>query len=147
MNAEGLIKLRIAAFIVNLMLQENGYTVISYGSDDILWRLIQVKINKENKVSRILLNMPTFIVIGKNRKPILLKVKFKGKNKSGRNIDWGHKQMNEYWPDAYMIIVTNEQLYFYLAKGESIIQLKSVFNINKKTNDKFVRLVKKFLLD
>lgn len=148
MNTESLIKSRVAGFIVNLMLQESGYTLVFYGSDDILERLIQAGINKESKVSRILLNMPTFIVIGKNKEPILLKVKFKGKNKAGRNIEWGYKQINEYWPNTFMMIVTNTDPYFYFKAKNQIIPLeKSVFSINKKTSDKFARLVEKFLLE
>ena len=145
MNNESLIKSRIAALIVNLMLQESGYTVIPYGSDSILGRLIQIEIDKKSKISRILLNMPTFIVIGKNKEPILLKIKFRGKNKTGRSIDWGCKQINEYWPDALMIIATNTEPYFYLVMKDQVIPLeKSIFNVNKKTSDKFARLVKKF---
>lgn len=148
MNAEGLIKSRIATFIVNLMLQESGYTVVSYGSDDILGRLIQAGINKESKVSRILLNMPTFIVVGKNKEPILLKVKFKGRKKSGRNIEWGYKQINEYWPNTLMMIVANEEPYFYFTeKGQPLLLERSILNVNKKTSDKFARLVEKFLLE
>ena len=148
MNVESLIKSRIAGLIVNLMLQESGYTIVPYSSDDILGRLVQARISKESKVSKILLNMPTFIIIGKNKEPILLKVKFKGKNKTGRNIDWGYKQINEYWPNTYMVIVTNKDPYFYLTEKDQIIPLeKSVFSINKKTSDKFARLVEKFLSD
>jgi len=147
MNAESLIKSRIAGFIVSLMLQESGYTIIPYGSDYILERLIQAGITKHSKVSKILLNMPTFVIVNKNKEPIFLKIRFRGKNKSGRNIDWGNRQINQYWFNAHMVVVTNEKPYFYLVKGESTVPLiKSVFNINKKTHDKFVRLVEKFLL-
>lgn len=148
MNIESLIKSKIAVLIVNFILQDSGYTVIPYGSEDILGRLVQAGIKKNSEVSKILFNMPSFIVIDKKKEPVFLKVKFKSKNKPGRNIDWGYKQINEYWPNTYMVIVTNENPYFYLIeKGQIISLAESVFNVNKKTSDKFARLVKKFLSD
>jgi len=147
MNEKSLIKSRIATHIVNHMLQEGDYIVIPYGSDDILDHLIQAGIDKENGTSKMLLNMPTFIIIGKNKKPMLLKVKFRGKGKSGRNIKWGYEQINKYWPDTLMMIVTNEKPCFYLAVKDKVVPIdKSVLAINKKTSDKFARLVEEFLL-
>lgn len=146
MNPESYVKSNIANNIVSQMLQEEGYEVISLRNNDILDRLAQSGVNK-NKISKLLFNIPSFIVIDKKKEAVLLSVKYKGQEKSGRNIDWGSKQIGEYWPDALIMVVSNCEPYFSLLENNLSVEIaKSVLKINKKTSEKYACLIRKFLL-
>lgn len=145
MNAESYIKSTVACNIVSQMLQEDGYEIISLRNNDILDRLAKSGVNK-NKISKLLFNIPNFIVIDKKKEAVLLSVRYKGQEKSGRNIDWGFKQIGEYWPNALIMIVSNCEPYFSLLKNNSNVEMaKSVLSVNKKTSEKYAHLLKKFL--
>jgi len=54
--------------------------------------------------------------------------------------------MNEYWPGTIMIVIMNDDPYFTVATKDGLVSIAdSVFNLNKKTSDKYACLVKKFL--
>lgn len=147
MNYESLIKSKIASEIVSFLLQENGYLVIPYGKNDIAEYLIRIRVAKNRYITELLFNSPHFVVVDKKKEPFLVQVKFKGREKSGRSIEWGYKKIKEYWPNTHMVVVTNEDPFFFLSKENYIIPLtESVFKINKKTSEKYARLVKKILL-
>lgn len=145
MNVESYIKSNIACNIVNQMLQEEGYEVIALRNNDILDRLAQSGVNR-NKISKLLFNIPNFIVIDKKKEAVLLSVKYKGQEKSGRNIDWGFKQIGEYWPNTPILVVSNYKPYFSVLENNSNVEItKSVLKVNKKTSEKYACLVEKFL--
>lgn len=147
MNTESYLKSNIACNIISLLLKECGYAVIPLRSNELLDRLASATV-KKTKISKILFNIPQLIIINKEEKLVLLSVKYKGQSKSGRNIDWGYKQIDEYWPGSLMIIVTNQEPFFLVANGEAFIGLnESAFKINKKTSDKYAHLIQKFFQD
>lgn len=147
MNVESILKSKIASTIFSFYLQENGYLVIPYKESLSLDYLMQIGIAKDNKISKLLITTPTFIVIDKKKELLLLQVKFKGSSKSGRNIDWGYKQISQYWPDTHLVIVSNEDPYLLIEENDSIIPLSEsiVLRGNKKPNKNFAGLIKKFL--
>lgn len=146
MNVESYIKSSIACNIVSQMLQEDGYIIIPLRNNDILDNLVRVGVNK-NKISKLLFSIPNFVVVDKKKETILLGVRYKGQEKSGRNVDWGFKQVGEYWPNALLMIVSNCEPYFSLLENNSNVELvKSSLRVNKKTSEKYACLIRKFVL-
>jgi len=145
MNTESYIKSNIANQIVSLMLQKEGYDVVLFRDNNMLDRLVQVGVTKNN-ITKLLLSTPSFIVVDKKGNSSFVAVKFVGQGKSGRNIKWGIKQVKTFWPKCSMIIVTNNGPFFYVSDGNGLVEIdKSKFKVNKKTSKEFARLVEKFL--
>ena len=145
MNAESFIKSNIAVTILTLMLKDSGYRVLSLRNNELLDRLLQDGV-KNIKITKLLLNTPNFIVIDKKNDPIPVSVKFRGQGKSGGNIDWGFKQISEYWPETLMVVVSNRVPYFSIFSCGKLVSLEdSVLKINKKTSENYAHLIEKFL--
>jgi len=146
-NPENYLKSCIAKNIVSLLLEENGFVVMSMGGRSISERLLQTGVNN-NKIAKLLFNTPDFVIVNKKKEPIFLSIRYKGHKKSGRNISWGCKQLYEYWPDSLMMIVSNHDPFFMITDGNDFVPLeKSVLKINKKMSERYAHLAKKFLLN
>lgn len=138
-------KSNIACLIAGQLLQESGCEVISFRNNDILDRLVRIGVSK-NKVAKTLLNMPSLIVVDRKKEPRFVTVRYLGNGKSGRNIDWGFGQLDQYWPGSLLLIVTDQEPFFLLKEKDDRIPLtRSVFKVNKKASDKYACLVRKFL--
>jgi len=154
MNPESLIKGKIAAYIVSLMLQEANYIVVNYGLDGIPDHLIQLGLSKERtRAIDIQLSTPSIIVMNKRTgEIILIKVKFVGSNGTGRNVTWGLKTLKKNWPESRMIVVTSKPS-FYIStvntkKGEQetiLLKKDNMFSIDAGVVNKYGKLVRKFL--
>jgi hypothetical protein len=78
---------------------------------------------------------------------VLVKVKFKGAKSSGRNIAHGIGQLQEYWPEAVLLIVTPVAPYFRIANSDGVERtMEKIFpSIKKEALLRFGEMVKKFL--
>jgi hypothetical protein len=150
MNIESLIKGRIAECIVELLLEESGYRVVRIGREGLLVNVNREytrKLNKSDSAGKIT-TAPSFAVFNNNSKiVILLKVKFRGMKGNGRNIAHGLGQLQEYWPEAILLVVTSNSPYFSVVdnkhNGNSINKIFPL--IKKESLVYFGGLIKKFL--
>jgi len=152
MSPENIIKGRIASTIVSLMFQEANYLVINYGYENFTSYLIQLGISRESQVAKRLIATPSFILVNKKDGLVsLLQVKYQHTSASGRNIDWGYKKLQEYWPSGHLLLVHPRKPYFFLVtitqKGLVALPLldSKVFKIDKNVILRFGPIVKKFL--
>jgi len=152
MDPENIIKGRIAAAIVSLMFQEVNYLVINYGYENFTSYFVQLGVSREGRIAKMLLTTPSFILVNKKNGFVnLVQVKYQHTGASGRNIDWGYKKLQEYWPGGHLLLVRPIKPYFFIVtitqKGLVALPLldSKIFSIDKNSVLKFGLFVKKFL--
>ena len=150
MNTENIIKGRISNLIVSLMLQEANYLTLPY--NDTSNFLIQSGMSKIEKIGKKIRATPSLLIMNKNNgSTFLLHVKYQGIGSRGRNVDWGYKQLVEYWPESKLILVRSQKPYFLLIsetqKGlKALPVIESDFlKLDQKLVEKYGKVVKKFL--
>lgn len=149
MNAESIIKNRIVESITEFLLKESGYSVIRIAQEGLLLGVARrsiVKLNKSGAAGK-LTTAPSFAVFNKNgERVVLVKVKFKGEARSGRNIAHGIKQILEYWPEAELLIVSPKKPHFYFVdSAENTVPIEEkLLQVKKITIAKFEGLIVKF---
>ena len=138
--------------LVNLMLQEAGYSVFRYGYEGVSESLAQIGTLKKRKILEFVNSTPHFVVVDKKKESIcLITVKFQGKAASGRNIPSGYERMTKFWP-AYLIVVRTSSPYFFLVdeEGEKLKMIplgkSKVFEVKENKIKKYGQLTRKFLL-
>ncbi len=151
MNIISILKGRMAESIIELMLEESGYQVFRIAQEGVLLNLPFRNIRglcKSNAVGKIT-KAPSFAVIDRKQKDIILiKVRFRGQSSAGRNIAHGIKQIQKYWPEAFLVIVNNKKPYFTLIDGPESKEraIESVFpHIKKETLRYYEGVVKNIL--
>jgi len=152
MNLENIIKGKIASIIVGLMFQDADYLVINYGHESYPGYLVQLGVSKDSKIAKMLRTTPSFILVNKkDHSIVLLQVKYQSAGASGRNVEWGYKKIQQYWPSGHLLLVRPRKPYFFLItkteKGLKALPLlgSKVLIIDKKSIPKFGQLIKKFL--
>ena len=149
MNSEALIKGRIAEHIIELLLEESGYTIIRIAQEGLLTNMARsniIKLRKTNSAGKIT-TAPSFVVIDKSGVNLrLLKVKYWGEGKSGGNVAHGMRQIQQYWPEAMLVVLSRRQPFFRVIDGRGgEVPLETVFpGIKKETLLRFGRLTTKF---
>jgi len=148
MNTESLIKNRLAEEIVELLFEESGYKIRRIAKEGLLMGIDRVNtanLLESNSAGKIT-TAPSFALLDKKgSKVALLKVKFKSVEGSGRNISHGLGQLQKYWSDALLLVVTPQKPFFsivYTVQSEE--PLEKIFPLKKETLTKFETLVEKF---
>lgn len=149
MNQESLIKSRIAEQIVELLLKESGYEVVRIAQEGLLVnidRRLTKSLNQSDSAGKIT-TAPSFAVFDKKQEVSIVKIKFKSDKASGRNISHGIGQLQKYWPEAILLVVTNNAPYFFAMLNEDTKEdITKIFSaIKKQSLAEFGGLVKKFL--
>ena len=148
MNNESLIKGRIAEYIVELLLEENGYKVVRIGQDGLLSPVIRKdtkKLNKADSAGKIT-TAPSYAVFdSKGTSVVLTKIKFKSEKSKGGNIAHGLGQLQKYWPEAKLVVVSSKAPYFLIFQTSKEEPIEVIFTqIKKQSLKDFERVVKKF---
>jgi hypothetical protein len=152
MNAESLIKGRVAGLIVGLLFEEAGYTVIRYGYEGAPEALAKVGELKKGKILEVLSSTPHFVVADKERgETHLVSVRFQGDMASGRSLVWGYGKATEHWPGSEIIIVRPSPPHFFIiGEGKGGLKLipipeSKTFRVKGELIKKYGQLARKFL--
>lgn len=150
MNKESLLKGRIAECIVETLFEENGYLVQRLGYEGLLLGISRNLVKKLDKTSSggKITTAPSIAVFdNKGTRVTLLKIKFKGPKSKGGNIYHGFQKLQEYWPEALLLVVDVEDPCFNLIIGsEQQVGVEKYFpNITKNSLQEAEGLVKKYL--
>ena len=140
----------IAEHIVEILLEQSGYTVMRVGREGLLAgvpRSQTAALNKSDSAGKIT-TAPSFAVFDKKGNQVtLVKVKYRSEKSKGRNISHGLKQLVNYWPEAALVLVTPTPPCFRVVLGEGKeLPIEELFSqIKKETLIEGIGLVTKFL--
>ena len=152
MNAESIIKGRMAGLIVSLMLQEAGYSVFRYGYEGIPETLAQIGTLKKKNTLNLLASTPHFVVTDKKREEVfLVGIKFQAEGASGRSIPWGLAELVKFWPYADLLVVRTVAPFFFVLQQKEGCAIKTiplnegVLKVSSELIKKYGQLARKFL--
>lgn len=149
MNPESIIKGRIAEHIVELLLEDSGYKVIRIAQEGLLINVAREatqKLSHSDSAGKIT-TAPSFAVVDKKGKDVaLVKVKFRGEKSKGGNIAHGIGQLQKYWPEAMLVVVSEKKPNFIaVSKTGNEKPIEESFPLIKKESlAGFEGLVEKF---
>ncbi len=151
MNITSILKGRIAESIIDLMLEESGYQVFRIAQEGVLSNLPLRNIRdfcKSNAVGKITKALSFAVIDRKQKDIILIKIRFRSQNSTGRNIAHGIKQIQKHWPEAFLVVVNDKKPYFTLIDGPKSKErvIENVFpRIKKETLRYYEGVVKDIL--
>ena len=136
MNIEAIIKGRIAEHLVEFLLQESGYRVVRIAQEGLLLGVARgdiVKLKNPKSNERVLL-APSFAIFDKKGTMFkLIKVRYRGIRSRGGNVASGFIQLQRYWPEALLVVVTQQGPYFGVMVGkEEQVSIEKIFTLIKK---------------
>jgi len=159
MNAESMLKGRMAETLVEELLKQSGNIVYRFGYEALVQNLVQLEssFDRNSEVGERIRAIPDFVVIDKKGEPSFLEVKFRWKpeldlyDETIRMLD----KIGKYWNSQIVFVNCWEQPYFristppYMSKDKKLVTkpLLTVtqWHIDKKIYSAFEELVHKYL--
>ena len=159
MNAESMLKGRMAETLVEELLKQSGNIVYRFGYEALVQNLVQLEssFDRNSEVGERIRAIPDFVVIDKKGEPSFLEVKFRWKpeldlyDETIRMLD----KIGKYWNSQIVFVNCWEQPYFristppYMSKDKKLITkpllIMTQWHIDKKVYSEFEELVHKYL--
>lgn len=115
MDAENILKGKMAEVLVEELLKECKNKVYRFERGEILYSLIQFEktFNRESKIGKKISSIPDFIVINKKGKPLFLEVKFRTDPEALEEELLLEKESLEKFWKAKIILVTSKEKPFF----------------------------------
>ena len=124
---------RIAKDIIISIFEESGYQVYPFGYESIFAGLkgeLHKYDQRGSETVKRIRSMPDLLVIDKGKNPYLVEVKFSSYESYTVTLNEKIKWYKKYWPDSFLIYVTQGYCNFYCQKVEEIEEL-SLLNFRR----------------
>lgn len=148
-----MLKGRMAESLVEELLKASNYRVYRFGYEAVLQNLTQIEntFDKYGDVAEQIRNIPDFIVIGPEGKPIFVEVKFRW-SPSGDDRDIKKlESIAQSWPAKIIFVNCSEKPYFriseppYLDNEKNLISNPLVENADFKLNTNVIEDMEKLI--
>lgn len=156
MNAESMLKGRMAETLFEELMKQSGNIVYRFGYESVVQNLahLEEKFNRYNDVGEKIRSIPDFIVLDKDGTPTLVEVKFRFKPELHPNDFKRLELIDKVWKAQLVLVNCWEQPYFRISNPPYIKNKKLSLSplieekkwmIDKKIYNEFEILVHKYL--
>ena len=157
MNAESMLKGRMAETLFEEMMRQSGNIVYRFGYEAIVQNLVQLEesFDRYSEVGERIRAIPDFIVIDKTGKPEFVEVKFRWRPELHHGDITRFEKVEKFWNAKLVLVNCWEQPYFrivsppYFSKDKKInlkpLLLEEKWKINKEVYGEFETLIHKYL--
>ncbi len=115
MEAESVLKGKIAEHIVEDLLKKSGNRVYRLGSDAALENIVSLEraLNKDSVLGKKISSIPDFVIIGASGRPVFVEVKFRTDPESlEEELLLEKDPLEKFWEATIILVTAKERPYF-----------------------------------